>query len=77
MAKELKVKVISKAGDKTVVGLYFWMQKHPLYGKYVKKRKKYMIHDESNKIAVGEEIFIKESRPISKKKSWIAVKQSV
>jgi len=69
----LKVKVISKAGDKTVVGLHEFLVKHPIYGKYLKKRKKYMIHDENNTANVGDEISIMESRPLSRRKSWVIV----
>ncbi len=71
--KILQVKVISKAGDKTVVGLHSFLEKHPIYEKYVKKEKKYMIHDESNEVKVGDIITIMESKPISKRKSWIIV----
>ncbi|HSQ97232.1 MAG TPA: 30S ribosomal protein S17 [Rickettsiales bacterium] len=71
--KIVQVKVISKAGDKTVVGLHTFMEKHPIYEKYVKKQKKYMIHDEENVTKVGDLIEIMESRPLSKKKSWVVV----
>ncbi|MDD2840576.1 MAG: 30S ribosomal protein S17 [Rickettsiales bacterium] len=71
--KSLQVKVIGKAGDKTVVGLHTFLEKHPIYEKYVKKQKKYMIHDENNVVKVGDEIKIMESRPLSKRKSWIVV----
>lgn len=69
----LQVKVIGKAGDKTVVGLHTFLKKHPIYEKYVKKQKKYMIHDENNMTKVGDEIKIMESKPLSKKKSWVVV----
>jgi small subunit ribosomal protein S17 len=71
--KILQVKVIGKAGDKTVVGLHTFLKKHPIYGKYVKKQKKYMIHDECNEVKVGDEIKIVESRPLSRRKSWVVV----
>jgi small subunit ribosomal protein S17 len=73
MAQNIKVKVVGKAGDKTVVGEAFYLQQHPIYKKYVKKVKKYMVHDEKNEVRVGEEIFIKSTRPISKRKSWVVV----
>lgn len=69
----LQVKVISKAGDKTVVGLHTFLEKHPIYEKYVKKQKKYMIHDENNAVKVGDEIKIMESKPLSKNKSWVVI----
>jgi small subunit ribosomal protein S17 len=67
----IRVKVISKAGHKTVVGKTSFLKQHPIYKKYVNVSKKYMIHDESNTIQVGDEITIKSSRPISRKKNWV------
>ena len=71
--KVLQVKVISIAGDKTIVGLHTFLEKHPIYEKYVKKQKKYMIHDENNTAKIGDEIYIMETRPLSKRKSWIVI----
>lgn len=71
--KILQVKIVSVAGDKTVVGLHTFLEKHPIYEKYVKKQKKYMIHDENNVAKVGDEVYIKETRPLSKRKSWIII----
>ena len=71
--KILQVKVVSIAGDKTVVGLHTFLVKHPIYEKYVKKQKKYMIQDENNTAKIGDEIYIQETRPLSKRKSWIII----
>ncbi len=71
--KILQVKVVSIAGDKTVVGLHTFLVKHPIYEKYVKKQKKYMIHDENNTAKIGDEIYIQETRPLSKRKSWVII----
>ena len=71
MANNIKVKIISKAGDKTVVGQSSSLKIHPIYKKYIKVVKKYMIHDESNSVKVGDEVFIKSSKPISKRKTWV------
>lgn len=71
--KILQVKVVSIAGDKTVVGLHTFLVKHPIYEKYVKKQKKYMIHGENNTAKIGDEIYIQETRPLSKRKSWIII----
>ena len=71
--KILQVKIVSVAGDKTVVGLHTFLEKHPIYEKYVKKQKKYMIHDENNVAKVGDEVYINETRPLSKRKSWIII----
>ena len=70
-AQTVKVKIIKKAGDKTVVGQASHMKQHPIYKKYVKVFRKYMIHDEDNSVKVGEEVTIVSSRPISKRKAWI------
>ena len=67
----IKVKIIRKAGDKTIVGESSYLKQHPVYRKYIKVSKKYMIHDEDNSVKVGDEIFIRSSRPISKKKTWV------
>lgn len=42
----------------------------PVFGKYVRKKKKYMIHDEENKSVLGDTVEIEETRPLSKRKSW-------
>ena len=52
--KNIKVQVISKAGDKTVIGKTTYLKQHPIYKKYVKVTKKYMIHDESNNVKAGD-----------------------
>jgi small subunit ribosomal protein S17 len=64
-------KVVSDARDKTVTVLVERRVKHPLYGKIVKRFKKYHAHDESNQFKIGDIVMIKESKPISKTKSWV------
>lgn len=44
--------------------------KHPVYGKYVRRSKKYHVHDAENVLNIGDVVQIKECRPISKTKSW-------
>jgi small subunit ribosomal protein S17 len=44
--------------------------KHPLYGKFVHKTKKYVVHDEKNECNVGDKVRIMETRPLSKTKRW-------
>ena len=44
--------------------------RHPIYGKYVKKSKKFMAHDEKNECNVGDTVRIMETRPLSKNKCW-------
>ncbi len=44
--------------------------RHPIYGKFVKRSKKFMAHDETNECQVGDTVKITESRPLSKRKRW-------
>jgi len=44
--------------------------KHPIYGKYVRKSKKFLAHDEKNDCREGDTVLIKESRPLSRRKRW-------
>jgi len=44
--------------------------KHPMYGKYIRRSKKYHVHDAQNELNIGDVVQIKECRPISKTKSW-------
>lgn len=44
--------------------------KHPLYGKYMKKSKKFLAHDEKNECNIGDKVKIMETRPFSKLKRW-------
>ena len=63
--------VVSTAGDKTAVVKVNRRFKHPLYGKFVNKSKKYHAHDEENKAKEGDSVQIIESKPFSKKKRWL------
>ncbi len=62
--------VISDRMDKTVVVAVEKMVRHPLYGKYIKRRVKYMAHDEGNECGVGDRVVIVETRPLSRRKRW-------
>lgn len=62
--------VVSDAMQKTVVVLIATKIKHPLYGKYVKRRVKYHAHDEANEFHVGDTVEIEETRPLSRHKRW-------
>ena len=44
--------------------------KHPVYGKYVKKTTKFMVHDEKNEAKLGDKVKLMETRPLSKNKRW-------
>ncbi|OYW44296.1 MAG: 30S ribosomal protein S17 [Sphingomonadales bacterium 32-68-7] len=62
--------VVSDKTDKTVTVLVERKVKHPLYGKIIRRSKKYHAHDESNEFKSGDTVRIEETRPISKTKSW-------
>lgn len=62
--------VVSDKMDKTVVVQIERKEKHPLYGKYVKKSTKMHAHDEANTSRVGDIVKIEQSKPLSKKKRW-------
>jgi len=65
--------VVSDKTDKTVVVLVERRVKHPLYGKIIKRSKKYHAHDETNQFREGETVRIEECAPISKLKTWTVV----
>ncbi|HEX8125593.1 MAG TPA: 30S ribosomal protein S17 [Allosphingosinicella sp.] len=62
--------IVSDKTDKTVVVNVERRVKHPLYGKIIKRSKKYHAHDEGNEFKQGETVRIEETRPISKLKTW-------
>ncbi len=62
--------VVSDASDKTIVVNVTRRFKHPTYGKYVQRNKKYHAHDEKNECKIGDVVTIIESRPYSKLKNW-------
>ena len=67
----LKGIVVSDKADKTITVLVTRKVMHPVYKKYIKKSKKYSVHDNDNKFKSGEIVRIQENRPISKTKTWI------
>ena len=67
--------VTSSKMQKSVVVSEVGKVKHPKYGKFVLKTKKYHVHDENNKCVVGELIKIRQCRPISKTKTWMLVEE--
>jgi small subunit ribosomal protein S17 len=62
--------VVSDKTDKTVVVKVERRVKHAMYGKIIKRSKKYHAHDETNEYREGETVRIEETAPISKLKSW-------
>ncbi|AJW43378.1 MULTISPECIES: 30S ribosomal protein S17 [Ralstonia] len=71
LKRTLVGRVVSNKMDKTVTVLVENRVKHPLYGKYVVRSKKYHAHDEANQYNEGDKVEITESRPISRTKSWV------
>ncbi|MBX4336325.1 30S ribosomal protein S17 [Bartonella raoultii] len=69
--------VVSDKSDKTVVVKVERRYSHPLLKKTIRQSKKYKAHDENNQFKIGDQISIQESKPISKDKRWIVVKDSV
>lgn len=63
-------RVVSDKMDKTIVVAVETLIKHPLYGKYIKRTKKFKAHDENNECKVGDKVKIMETRPLSKEKRW-------
>ena len=62
--------VTSDKTNKTVTVLVERKVKHPLYGKIIRRSKKYHAHDENNSFKEGETVRIEETAPISKLKTW-------
>jgi small subunit ribosomal protein S17 len=63
--------VTSDKNEKTVVVVVSRRFQHPVYGKYIQRRKKYMAHDPQNSCKVGDVILIEENRPLSRRKRWL------
>jgi len=63
--------VTSDKMDKTVVVTVTRRFRHPLYGKFVHRKKKYMAHDAGNRCKIGDRVDIEEARPYSRRKRWV------
>ena len=75
MAEEKRVrtlqgKVVSDKMDKTITVAVERRVKHPVYGKYITRTTKVHAHDEENQCKAGDTVIVRESRPLSKNKSW-------
>lgn len=68
--------VVSDKNDKTVVVKVERRYAHPLLQKTIRQSKKYKAHDENNEFKVGDTVSIQESKPISKDKRWVVVKDN-
>ena len=62
--------VVSNKLEKSIVVAIKWKEKHPIYGQFVNKTKKYHAHDEKNECNIGDTVKIMETRPLSKTKRW-------
>ena len=62
--------VVSRSGDKSIVVEGERRLPHPLYGKIIRQRRKYHVHDAGNIAAVGDVVDIAECRPLSATKRW-------
>ena len=63
-------KVVSDKMGKTITVLIERRVKHPVYGKYITRSSKIHAHDEANECGIGDTVVVRESRPISKSKTW-------
>ncbi len=65
--------VVSDKAQKTVTVLVERQMRHPLYGKVIKRSKKYLAHDENDQYKLGDVVEIREARPVSKRKRFVVV----
>ena len=70
LRKERVGVVFSNKMEKSVTVAVKWKEKHPIYGKFVNKTKKFHAHDEKNDCNIGDTVRIMETRPLSKLKRW-------
>jgi len=62
--------VTSNKMDKSITVVVERREKHPIYGKFIKKSKKFIAHDEKQECNIGDKVRIMETRPLSKLKRW-------
>ena len=70
LRKERVGVVVSNKMEKSIVVSEVKKVKHPMYGKFVLKTKKYIVHDDKNDCNIGDTVKIMETRPLSKSKRW-------
>ena len=66
----LQGQVVSNKGNKSITVTVVRYERHPVYGKYIKRTLKCHAHDENNECHIGDTVRIAQSRPISKTKTW-------
>ncbi len=69
LRKERQGIVVSNKMDKTITVAVHWKEKHPIYGKFVNKTRKFHAHDENNECGIGDTVRIMETR-LSKTVRW-------
>ncbi len=69
--RTMQGRVVSNKMQKTVVVAVETVRRHPLYGRNMRRTKRFKAHDEENRCQVGDVVIIAESRPISKDKHWV------
>jgi small subunit ribosomal protein S17 len=67
-------RVVSAKMQKTVVVEVVTHRRDPLYGKYVRSRARYKVHDAKGELRAGDEVEVQEHRPISRQKRWIVIR---
>lgn len=70
LRKERIGQVVSNKMQKTITVSVQRKMKHPIYGKFIAKSKKFTVHDENNDCGIGDTVKIMETRPLSKNKRW-------
>nr|WP_293842798.1 30S ribosomal protein S17 [uncultured Arsenicibacter sp.] len=68
--KERIGRVVSNKMQKSITVAVDRKVKHPMYGKFMHRTKKFMAHDENNECQIGDKVRIMETRPLSKSKRW-------
>lgn len=69
-------RVVSDKMDKTITVLVERRVMHPLYKKFIRRSKKYAVHDDANLAKEGDVVSIEECRPISARKSWLLIERN-
>ncbi|MEX2336706.1 MAG: 30S ribosomal protein S17 [Fulvivirga sp.] len=70
LRKERVGQVVSNKMEKSITVSVQRKEKHPIYGKFVKKTTKFTAHDENNECGIGDTVKVMETRPLSKNKRW-------
>ena len=69
--KKTKIGIVSSDKmNKSITVVVERQIKHPIYGKFIKRSKKFTAHDEENQCGIGDRVLIMETRPLSKNKRW-------